>query len=99
MASWAVRPRQCSVPGNGREARGLSAPPGRLAFTRRPGPGLITRRVPGGRMDARRQLLVIADDFGIGPETSHAILDLGRRGRVGGTVLLVNSPHAAEAVA
>lgn len=49
-------------------------------------------------MDATRHLLVIADDFGIGPETSRGILDLAARGLVTGTVLLVNSPHAAIAV-
>src|ERR1700722_12038006 len=50
-------------------------------------------------MDATRHLLVIADDFGIGPETSRGILDLAARGLVTGTVLLVNSPHAPAAVA
>jgi predicted glycoside hydrolase/deacetylase ChbG (UPF0249 family) len=49
-------------------------------------------------MDATRFLIVIADDFGIGPETSRGILDLAARGVVTGTVLLVNSPHAADAV-
>lgn len=46
-----------------------------------------------------RRLVVLADDFGIGPETSRGILELGRKGHVTGTVLLVNSPHASEAVA
>ena len=45
-----------------------------------------------------RSLLVIADDFGIGPETSRGILDLAAMGRVTGTVLLVNSPYAEQAV-
>jgi predicted glycoside hydrolase/deacetylase ChbG (UPF0249 family) len=49
-------------------------------------------------MDATRFLLVIADDFGIGPETSRGILELAGRGIVTGTVLLVNSPYAADAV-
>jgi chitin disaccharide deacetylase len=49
-------------------------------------------------MDATRHLLVIADDFGIGPETSRGILDLAVRGLVTGTVVLVNSPHAVRAV-
>jgi chitin disaccharide deacetylase len=49
-------------------------------------------------MDATRHLLVIADDFGIGPETSRGILDLAVRGLVTGTVLLVNSPSAPRAV-
>jgi predicted glycoside hydrolase/deacetylase ChbG (UPF0249 family) len=41
----------------------------------------------------------MADDYGIGPETSRGILDLARRGAVTGTVLLVNSPHAEADVA
>jgi predicted glycoside hydrolase/deacetylase ChbG (UPF0249 family) len=49
-------------------------------------------------MDASRHLLVIADDFGIGPETTRGILDLARRGLVTGSVLLVNSPYAESAV-
>lgn len=50
-------------------------------------------------MASQRYLIVIADDYGIGPETSRGILDLARRGAVTGTVLLVNSPHAEAAVA
>ncbi len=50
------------------------------------------------RMDATRFLVVIADDYGIGPETSRAILELAARKVVTGTVLLVNSPHAEGAV-
>jgi predicted glycoside hydrolase/deacetylase ChbG (UPF0249 family) len=50
------------------------------------------------RMDATRFLVVIADDFGIGPETSRGILELAARGIVTGTVLLTNSPYAADAV-
>jgi predicted glycoside hydrolase/deacetylase ChbG (UPF0249 family) len=49
-------------------------------------------------MDATRFLVVIADDFGIGPETSRGILELAARQLVNGTVLLVNSPHAEHAV-
>jgi predicted glycoside hydrolase/deacetylase ChbG (UPF0249 family) len=49
-------------------------------------------------MDATRFLIVIADDYGIGPETSRGILELAGRGVVTGTVLLVNSPHAGDAV-
>jgi len=45
-----------------------------------------------------RQLIVTADDFGIGPATSQGILDLARAGRVTATVLLVNSPHARGAI-
>ncbi|MFO0938420.1 MAG: ChbG/HpnK family deacetylase [Gemmataceae bacterium] len=47
---------------------------------------------------AKRRLVVTADDFGIGIETSRGILDLGKEGIVTSTVLLVNSPHAAESV-
>jgi predicted glycoside hydrolase/deacetylase ChbG (UPF0249 family) len=49
-------------------------------------------------MEATRNLLVIADDYGIGPETSRGILELADRGVVTGAVLMVNSPHAADAV-
>lgn len=45
------------------------------------------------------RLLITADDFGIGPETSRGILDLAERGAITSTVLLVNSPFAAEGVA
>lgn len=45
-----------------------------------------------------RQLIVVADDFGIGPATSRGILDLAARGVVTSTVLLVNSPYAESAV-
>jgi chitin disaccharide deacetylase len=46
----------------------------------------------------RRYLLITADDYGIGPATSQGILDLAASGVVTGSVLLVNSPHAEEAV-
>ena len=46
----------------------------------------------------KRFLVVVADDYGIGPGTSQAILELGQLGRVNGTTLLVNSPHALSAV-
>jgi predicted glycoside hydrolase/deacetylase ChbG (UPF0249 family) len=49
-------------------------------------------------MTATRLLSVVADDFGIGPETSRGILELASRRLVTGTVLLVNSPHAQAAV-
>ncbi len=49
-------------------------------------------------MEATRFLIVLADDYGIGPETSRGILELAARGVVTGTVLIVNSPYAAEAV-
>jgi predicted glycoside hydrolase/deacetylase ChbG (UPF0249 family) len=45
-----------------------------------------------------RTLLVIADDFGIGPNTDRGILDCAQRGLLSGTVLLVNSPYAPAAV-
>jgi chitin disaccharide deacetylase len=45
-------------------------------------------------VDVDRFLVVIADDFGIGSETSRGILELAERGVVTGTVLLVNSPYA-----
>jgi chitin disaccharide deacetylase len=49
-------------------------------------------------VEDKRYLVVTADDFGIGPATSEGILELAARGLVTGTVLLVNSPHAAGAV-
>ena len=49
-------------------------------------------------MKPTRQLLVIADDIGIGPDTTAGILQLASQGIVTGSVLLVNSPHAADAV-
>ncbi|MDB5311269.1 MAG: Cellobiose phosphotransferase system YdjC-like protein [Gemmataceae bacterium] len=45
-----------------------------------------------------RFLVVTADDFGVGPETSRGILDLAVRGSITSTVLLVNSPFAGDAV-
>jgi predicted glycoside hydrolase/deacetylase ChbG (UPF0249 family) len=48
--------------------------------------------------DEPRYLLVTADDFGIGPDTSRGILELAARGAVTSAVLLVSSPFAAEAV-
>jgi chitin disaccharide deacetylase len=49
-------------------------------------------------MEATRFLIVLADDYGIGPETSRGILELAAKGVVTGTVLMVNSPYALEAV-
>jgi predicted glycoside hydrolase/deacetylase ChbG (UPF0249 family) len=49
-------------------------------------------------VNGKRYLIVTADDYGIGPETSRGILDLALLGRITGTVLLVNSPHAEAAV-
>lgn len=45
-----------------------------------------------------KSLLITADDFGIGLETSRGILHLAERGVVTSTVLLANSPFAAESV-
>jgi predicted glycoside hydrolase/deacetylase ChbG (UPF0249 family) len=45
-----------------------------------------------------RQLLITADDFGIGPETTRGILEVARRGTVTSTVLLVNSPFAESSI-
>jgi predicted glycoside hydrolase/deacetylase ChbG (UPF0249 family) len=46
-----------------------------------------------------RALLVVADDFGIGPATTSGILQLARKGVVTASVMLVNSAHAEAAVA
>jgi chitin disaccharide deacetylase len=50
-------------------------------------------------MGLPRQLVIVADDFGIGPDTDCGILELAAAGRVTGTTLLVNSPYAPAAVA
>ena len=50
-------------------------------------------------MKTLRPLVVIADDFGIGPQTTRGIRELAASGVLSGTVLMVNSPHAEEAVA
>ncbi|MFL5242922.1 MAG: carbohydrate deacetylase [Gemmataceae bacterium] len=49
-------------------------------------------------MEGTRYLVVNADDFGIGPATSQGILELASAGLITSTVLLVNSPHAGDAV-
>ncbi len=49
-------------------------------------------------MASQRFLTIVADDFGIGPETSRGILELAALGRITGTVFLVNSPYAEHAV-
>jgi predicted glycoside hydrolase/deacetylase ChbG (UPF0249 family) len=46
----------------------------------------------------KRYLIVVADDYGMGPATSQGIVHLATRGLVTGAVLLVNSPYAEEAV-
>jgi predicted glycoside hydrolase/deacetylase ChbG (UPF0249 family) len=43
---------------------------------------------------SERLLVVVADDFGMGPATSAGILDVAATGSVTATVLLVNSPFA-----
>jgi chitin disaccharide deacetylase len=45
-----------------------------------------------------RRLHIVADDYGIGPETSRGIRELMHAGVVTATVLLVNSPHAEAAM-
>ena len=50
-------------------------------------------------MKTLRPLVVIADDFGIGPETTRGILELAASGVLSGTVMMVNSPYAESAVA
>ena len=42
---------------------------------------------------ASRYLVVVADDYGMGPEVSRGIRELMHVGSVTGTVLMVNSPH------
>ena len=49
-------------------------------------------------MKRGRSLIVVADDFGIGPETSRGILELAQEGCITASVLLVNSPYAQQAV-
>ena len=49
-------------------------------------------------MGQQRYLIVVADDFGIGPESTRGILEMGAKGLVTGTVLLANSPHAESAI-
>ena len=46
----------------------------------------------------QRNLIVTADDFGIGHATSEGILDAAQAGAVTASVLLVNSPHAESAL-
>ncbi len=45
-----------------------------------------------------RLLLITADDFGVGPETTRGILDAALCGVVTSSVVLVNSPYAEDAV-
>jgi predicted glycoside hydrolase/deacetylase ChbG (UPF0249 family) len=46
----------------------------------------------------QRALLVVADDFGIGPATTSGILHLAKKRVVTASVMLVNSPYAEAAV-
>jgi predicted glycoside hydrolase/deacetylase ChbG (UPF0249 family) len=45
-----------------------------------------------------RPLTIVADDYGIGRETSRGILDLAVEGRITAAVLIVNAPDAERAV-
>lgn len=49
-------------------------------------------------MKRARALYVVADDFGIGPDTDRGILTVATAGRLTATVLLVNTPFADAAV-
>jgi predicted glycoside hydrolase/deacetylase ChbG (UPF0249 family) len=49
-------------------------------------------------MGQDRVILIVADDYGIGPETSRGILDVAKTGHLSATVLLVNTPTAESAV-
>lgn len=46
-----------------------------------------------------RKLMIVADDFGIGPDTDRGILEVGLAGRLTATVLLVNTPYCEAAIA
>lgn len=46
-----------------------------------------------------RELLVVADDYGIGPATSRGILDLAGMGALSATVLMVNTQYAESDIA
>src|SRR5260370_182908 len=48
-------------------------------------------------MDATRYLVVIADDYGMGPETSRGILELAAAGVVTGAVFIVNTSYTTAA--
>lgn len=49
-------------------------------------------------MQKQRTLFIVAEDYGIGPATSKAIVKLAVQGRITGTGFMVNSPYAKEAV-
>jgi chitin disaccharide deacetylase len=44
-----------------------------------------------------RPVTIVADDYGIGRQTSRGILDLAVEGRITGAVLIVNGPDAGQA--
>lgn len=50
------------------------------------------------RAHLSRPVIIVADDYGIGPETSRGILDLACEDRLTATVLIVNAPDAERAV-
>ena len=49
-------------------------------------------------MNRHRSLIVVADDFGIGPATSRGILELAQEGCITASALLVNSPYAQDSI-
>jgi chitin disaccharide deacetylase len=49
-------------------------------------------------MPGTRKLIIVADDFGIGPDTDRGILETGLGGRLTATVMLVNTPSCEAAV-
>jgi hypothetical protein len=62
---------------------------------------IVPRDIPTQYPEAivsARQLLITADDFGIGPETSRGILAAARCGAITSSVVLVNSPFAERTV-
>ena len=79
------------MPDGGEEAGAFALAASRVVSRRRP-------EKASTRTDRQRLLIVVADDYGIGPATSQAILDLAGRGIVTSAVLLVNSPFAEDAV-
>lgn len=89
----------------GSNPRGGSEPTPAAAVTRG---GLFVIRIPStglalagelrGEPVLSRPVLIVADDYGIGPETSRGILDLACEGRLTATVLIVNGPDAERAV-
>ncbi|HEX3147357.1 MAG TPA: ChbG/HpnK family deacetylase [Gemmataceae bacterium] len=68
-----------------------------LALTVSRRPVIICRPLPGA-LRLSRPVAIVADDYGIGAETSRAILELAREERVTATVLIVNAPDAERAV-